>query len=97
MNTCLLNPRPADPRYTNIVNGATSLVGIPSIPIVATDTDNACATKTHQGIKVIAYNETFLCDIESMNYTAMEAVLIHEVGHHHQSSDQSCRRVDGCP
>lgn len=89
MDDCLLNPRPAEPRHINLVNEVTTLVGMPPIPVVASDTNNACATKTHQGRKIIAYNPQFLCGIECINYIAMESVLIHEVGHHHYNHTSS--------
>lgn len=89
MNRCLLNPRAAHPKYAAIVKEATDLVGLPYIPVVAADTANACATKTYQGREVISYNEYFLYEIESMNHTAMEAVLLHEVGHHHYKHTNS--------
>lgn len=92
MNDCLRNPRQAHPKYTTIVKEATDLVGIPFIPVVAADTDNACATKTYQGREVISYNEYFLYEIESMNYTAMEAVLFHEVGHQYYKHTNSQAR-----
>lgn len=84
INSCLYNKRPADPKYQDIVDEITNLMGMSSIQIYRSDTANACATYEDDEAYAIAYNYDFLYwDMEYNDHWAMITVLGHEAGHVH--------------
>lgn len=84
MDTCLLNSQKGDPFIQEIADQVGKLYNMPTITVVESSTDNACATTKRflfQNKLYIAYNPEFINQIYQMGYWALVALIAHEIGH----------------